>query len=67
MPRIVSEYGVLIRSTNAYLVAWAQSATLFPMAMDQEANLHGEIIGSGGEVGTTYVLSGKTLGIPFTS
>ncbi|KAL5526058.1 hypothetical protein ACEPAG_7396 [Sanghuangporus baumii] len=47
-------------------VACTQSATIFPVALGPEANLRGEVIGSGGEVGTTYVLSGETLGIPFT-
>ncbi|KAL5503853.1 hypothetical protein ACEPAH_7924 [Sanghuangporus vaninii] len=47
-------------------VAYAQSATIFPMVLGPEANLRGEVIGSGGVVGTTYVLSGETLGIPFT-
>ncbi|KAL5526888.1 hypothetical protein ACEPAF_8615 [Sanghuangporus sanghuang] len=46
--------------------ALAQSATIFPVALGPEANLQGEIIGSGGEVGTTFVLSGETLGISFT-
>ncbi|OCB90498.1 hypothetical protein A7U60_g2291 [Sanghuangporus baumii] len=44
----------------------AQSATIFPVALGPEANLQGEIIGSGGEVGTTFVLSGETRGIAFT-
>ena len=44
----------------------AQSATIFPVALGPEANLQGEIIGSGGEVGTTFVLSGQTLGVEFT-
>ncbi|KAL5526073.1 hypothetical protein ACEPAG_7411 [Sanghuangporus baumii] len=48
------------------LVVWAQSATIFPVALRPDANLRGEIIGSGGEVGTTYVLSGETRGITFT-
>ncbi|KAL5526880.1 hypothetical protein ACEPAF_8607 [Sanghuangporus sanghuang] len=47
-------------------VTCAQSATIFPVALGPEANLRGEVIGSGGEVGTTYVLSGETLGTPFT-
>ncbi|KAL5526882.1 hypothetical protein ACEPAF_8609 [Sanghuangporus sanghuang] len=45
---------------------FAQSATIFPVALGPEANLQGEIIGSGGEVGTTFVLSGETRGIAFT-
>lgn len=44
----------------------AQSATIFPVALGPEANLQGEIIGSGGQVGTTFVLSGQTLGVEFT-
>ncbi|KAL5526896.1 hypothetical protein ACEPAF_8623 [Sanghuangporus sanghuang] len=47
-------------------VAWAQSASIFPVALRPDANLRGEIIGSGGEVGTTYILSGETHGIAFT-
>ncbi|KAL5485705.1 hypothetical protein ACEPAI_6746 [Sanghuangporus weigelae] len=47
-------------------VAWAQSATIFPVALRPDANLRGEIIGSGGGVGTTYALSGETRGITFT-
>ncbi|OCB90493.1 hypothetical protein A7U60_g2285 [Sanghuangporus baumii] len=53
-------------SLYAEFGALAQSATIFPVALGPEANLQGEIIGSGGEVGTTFVLSGETLGISFT-
>ncbi|KAL5485711.1 hypothetical protein ACEPAI_6752 [Sanghuangporus weigelae] len=53
-------------SLYAELGALAQSASIFPVALGPEANLQGEIIGSGGEVGTTFVLSGQTLGISFT-
>ncbi|KAL5503851.1 hypothetical protein ACEPAH_7922 [Sanghuangporus vaninii] len=45
---------------------FAQSATIFPVALGPEANLQGEIIESDGEVGTTFVLSGETRGIAFT-
>ncbi|KAL5503833.1 hypothetical protein ACEPAH_7904 [Sanghuangporus vaninii] len=57
---------LLFLTGTAVSVAWAQSATVFPVALRPDANLRGEIIGSGGEVGTTYILSGETHGITFT-
>ncbi|KAH8117703.1 hypothetical protein DFH11DRAFT_1570064 [Phellopilus nigrolimitatus] len=49
-------------------VVWAQeTATLFPEGFGPSDSLNGVIVGTGGQVGTTYVLSGVAAsGVPFT-
>ena len=57
---------LLLMLPGIFVVARAATATIFPVNLGPEASLKGEVVGTGGEDGTTYILSGQTSGIAFT-